>query len=141
MTRKRCAYLLETYGNLLIDLQKASVCDEKQIAENRCTQENTGEFILDPSTADKQNNPVVTKAIHLKDPETVEYPIKKTGYYCVVSFGFSSPEYQATVEFRNAYGELQASQIAKLPFYGGLTIVYAVLAMYEINCSCLGTYR
>lgn len=34
------------------------------------------------------------------------------------------------VEFRNAYGELPAAQIAKLPFYGGLTIVYAVVGMY-----------
>lgn len=39
-------------------------------------------------------------------------------------------EYTATVEFRNAYGELPAAQIAKLPFYGGITIVYAVIGAY-----------
>lgn len=37
------------------------------------------------------------------------------------------------VEFRNAYGELPAAQIAKLPFYGALTIVYAVIGMYVGN--------
>lgn len=31
--------------------------------------------------------------------------------------------------FRNAYGELPATQIAKLPFYGGLTIAYGVIGM------------
>lgn len=39
-------------------------------------------------------------------------------------------QYTATVEFRNAYGELPAAQIAKLPFYGGITLVYAVIAWY-----------
>jgi hypothetical protein len=39
-------------------------------------------------------------------------------------------QYTAAVEFRNAYGELPAAQIAKLPFYGGITIVYAVIGVY-----------
>ena len=34
------------------------------------------------------------------------------------------------VEFREAYGELPATQIPKLPFYGGITILYAVVAVY-----------
>ena len=67
--------------------------------------------------------------IHLKDPEKIKYDVKKTGYYCIGTAAFTAPDYKATVEFRNAYGELQASQIAKLPFYGALTIVYGVMAM------------
>ena len=46
------------------------------------------------------------------------------------TFAYSGHDYQAYVEFRNAYGELPAAQIAKLPFYGGLTIVYAVIGLY-----------
>lgn len=41
--------------------------------------------------------------------------------------GLGDFPYTALVEFRNAYGELSGAQIAKLPFYGGLTIVYAVI--------------
>ena len=63
----------------------------------------------------------------------MNYPVKKTGYYCVGTYGFSAEDYRAVVEFRNAYGELQAAQIAKLPFYGGLTIVYAVMSMYVLH--------
>lgn len=55
--------------------------------------------------------------------------MKKTGFYCVSTYAFSGHDYQGVVEFRNAYGELPAAQIAKLPFYGGLTIVYAVFGM------------
>lgn len=60
----------------------------------------------------------------------MNYPVKKTGFYCVSTYGYSGRDYTALVEFRNAYGELPASQIAKLPFYGALTIVYAVIGMY-----------
>lgn len=60
----------------------------------------------------------------------VNYPVKRTGYYCVGTFGYTGDDYQAVVTFRNAYGELPAAQIAKLPFYGGLTLVYAVLAAF-----------
>lgn len=66
----------------------------------------------------------------LKDPVAVNYPVKKTGFYCVSTYAYSGQDYKAVVEFRNAYGELPAAQIAKLPFYGGLTIVYAVIGLY-----------
>ena len=111
------------------NFQKTFVCDDGSVAADLCNQEQIGEFILSPNASDTSRNPVITKSIHLKDPEAVNYPIKKTGYYCVGTWGYSASEYSAAVEFRNAYGELQAAQIAKLPFYGGLTIVYAVLAM------------
>lgn len=76
---------------------------------------------------------MVTRAVHLKDPGApINYGIKKTGYYCVNTAAFSSSglKYSVIVEFRNAYGELRASQIAKVPFYGGITIVYAVVGAY-----------
>lgn len=74
--------------------------------------------------------PIISKAIHLNNPVAVNYPVKNTGFYCVSTYGYSGQDYTAVVEFRNAYGELPAAQIAKLPFYGGLTIVYAVIGMY-----------
>lgn len=66
----------------------------------------------------------------LNDPVAVNYPVKKTGFYCVMTYAYSGDDYKAVVEFRNAFGELPAAQIAKLPFYGGLTIVYAVIGLY-----------
>jgi hypothetical protein len=57
--------------------------------------------------------------------------VKNTGYYCVATEAATEEtEYKAVVEFRNAYGELAASQIAKLPFYGGMTLVYAVMGIF-----------
>lgn len=44
--------------------------------------------------------------------------------------GFSVDKFEAVVEFRNAYGELSATLIPQLPFYGGITIVYALMAAY-----------
>jgi hypothetical protein len=87
---------------------------------------------LAENATERSNNLIYTQAVHLNDPgQPVNYEIKKTGYYCVGTAGYTPEgiEYMATVEFRNAFGELPAAQIAKLPFYGGLTIVYAVIGM------------
>lgn len=59
-----------------------------------------------------------------------KYKIAKTGFYCVTTYDFSDVDYSAIVTFRNSYGELPAAQIAKLPFYGGLSIAYAVLGAF-----------
>lgn len=60
----------------------------------------------------------------------MNYPIEKTGYYCVETFAPDGQEYTAVALFRNAYGELPAAQIAKLPFYGGMALVYAVIGIF-----------
>lgn len=80
-----------------------------------------------PNATETSQNVIITQAVHLNQPPAVNYQIKKTGYYCVGTYGFSNQNYKAIVEFRNAYGELPAAQIAKLPFYGGLAIMYAVV--------------
>ncbi|KAH8588174.1 integral membrane protein-like protein [Bisporella sp. PMI_857] len=114
-------------------VKKEYICDAETIQNNWCNANQTGEFILAENATDISKNLVYTKAVHLKNPGLpINYGIKKTGYYCVGSTGFTPDgvEYTATVEFRNAYGELPAAQIAKLPFYGGITIVYAVIGAF-----------
>lgn len=60
--------------------------------------------------------------------------IKNTGYYCVGTVSESTNEWNGDfngyAEFREAYGELPAAQIPKLPFYGILTIAYAVMGAF-----------
>lgn len=114
-------------------ITKEYICDPETINNGWCNGNQTGEFILAENATEISKNLIFTKAVHLKDPGLpINYGIKKTGYYCVGSTGYSPEgvEYTATVEFRNAYGELPAAQIAKLPFYGGITIVYAVIGAF-----------
>ena len=115
------------------ELQREYICDQETIENNWCNTNQTGQFILSANATDLSKNEIFTQAVHLANPGfPIHYGIKKTGYYCVGTTGFTpvGVEYTATVEFRNAYGELPAAQIAKLPFYGGITIVYAVIAAY-----------
>jgi hypothetical protein len=112
----------------LTGAQKQYICNDENVKASLCNNTQIGEFILNANHT-QSRNPIISQIIHLKDPKPVQYSVSKTGYYCVGTFGFSSDQYKAAVEFRNAYGELPAAQIAKLPFYGGLTIVYAVIAM------------
>lgn len=105
------------------------LCDEAARDAGLCKEANLGSFILASNATGQAKSLIRTEAIHLKEPGAVNYPIKRTGYYCVSTALYSATEYTGVVEFRNAFGELPAAQIAKLPFYAALTIVYAFLAM------------
>ncbi|MCJ1366694.1 hypothetical protein MMC16_005824 [Acarospora aff. strigata] len=113
------------------DARKAEIiCDEENVQAGLCKETDAGKFILAENATDTSKNTILTQAIHLKEPPAIKYRVIRTGYYCVSTYGYSADKYRAVIEFRNAYGELPAAQIAKLPFYGGLTIVYAVIGAF-----------
>lgn len=109
------------------------LCDEAAKNDGLCTESDLGGFILAPNATEKSKSLIRTEAIHLKEPGAINYPVKRTGYYCVSTAAYANKEnefdYTGVVEFRNAFGELPAAQIAKLPFYAAITIVYAFVAM------------
>ncbi|KAK6834250.1 hypothetical protein PG987_008944 [Apiospora arundinis] len=109
---------------------KEYICDKPAITKGFCNETNIGEFILAPNATEKSNSLILTQSIHLKDAKPINYPIKKTGYYCVAAYGYNIDNFAAAVEFREAYGELPATQIPKLPFYGGITILYALVVVF-----------
>lgn len=100
------------------------------IKQGVCNATHKGEFVLAANATEKSSLLILSKAVHLNNPTPINYPIKKTGYYCVLTEGFNIDKYNAVVEFRNAYGELPATQIPKLPFYGGMSILYALVAVF-----------
>ncbi|KAI9790746.1 MAG: hypothetical protein M1816_004888 [Peltula sp. TS41687] len=111
-------------------LEREWICDDENIKQNYCNETLKGAFIVSPEAFNKSRSAILTQAVHLKDAPEVKYSIKRTGYYCVGTYGYTAQTYKAVVEFRNAYGQLPAAQIAKLPFYGGLAIVYAVIGAF-----------
>ncbi|KAI4092543.1 MAG: hypothetical protein LQ344_003389 [Seirophora lacunosa] len=110
--------------------EKEYVCTQPNIDRKFCNSTQLGEFILSPNASDSRNQ-IMSKKINLKDPQVPKYDVKRTGYYCVSSFPFTEDaQYKGRIEFRNAYGKLPAAQIPKLPFYAGITIVYAVIGIF-----------
>ncbi|KAF9776496.1 hypothetical protein IL306_005310 [Fusarium sp. DS 682] len=109
---------------------RLGVCGEDFVKQGYCNKTDIGKFILNPDVDKKSSSVVLTKAVHLNDAAPINYAIKKTGYYCVLTDVVNTKKYDLVVEFRNAYGELEATQIPKLPFYGGMSILYALLAAY-----------
>jgi hypothetical protein len=107
--------------------QLIELCEEGFDTEGWCTRDQIGQFLLKPNATRRAGSRILTAAVHLDRDRPLRYPIEKTGYYCVFTDAFSAQQYDAVVEFRNAYGELPASQIPKLPFYSGMTILYAVV--------------
>ncbi|KAI0905032.1 lung seven transmembrane receptor-domain-containing protein [Ustulina deusta] len=109
---------------------KERICNKDNVALKLCEDTHLGEWIVAPNATEKSGNLILTKAIHLKSYASINYAIKKTGYYCVAASGYTTENFMGVVEFREAYGELPASQIPKLPFYGGITILYAVVVVF-----------
>lgn len=106
------------------------ICDNDAVTKSYCNEADLGEFILTPNATEKSGALILTQAVHLKSSSPIRYDIKKTGYYCVLSDGYNTDDYAGIIEFREAYGELPATQIPKLPFYGGITILYAVVVVF-----------
>jgi hypothetical protein len=106
------------------------LCQQDYVDQGYCNSTDIGEFILAANATEESSALILTEAVNLEDPAPIHYSITKTGYYCILTEGFNTGKYKAVVEFRNAYGELAATQIPKLPFYGGITILYALMAVY-----------
>jgi hypothetical protein len=101
------------------------ICDTFSIEREFCTQEHYGEFLVANASAPGS---IFTCAIDLSKPKSSKYYIKSTGYYCVATFAMNDGvQYNAVVEWRNAFGELNAAEYPKLPFYGVLAIVYVLV--------------
>ncbi|KAI9890735.1 MAG: hypothetical protein M1814_003665 [Vezdaea aestivalis] len=109
------------------DPEPQYICNGENVDRKLCTEEQLGQWILANNATTKSKNKIFTQATNLKDVGPIKYEVKKTGYYCVIIDPYTAEQFKGVVSFRNAFGELPAAQIAKLPFYGGLTITYAVV--------------
>lgn len=115
---------------VLIPEQKAIICSQEHAEAGYCDEQDVGKFILSPNATELSKNLILSEAVHLKSSQPIKYDIKNTGYYCVLTDRFTANNYDLIVEFRNAFGELPATQIPKLPFYGGITLLYFFVAAY-----------
>jgi hypothetical protein len=96
-----------------------------------CNATQIGEYLLAENALERAHNSIVTTAVPMGERRPLQYPVRNTGYYCVMTEAADGMfDFQAVVEFRNAYGELPAAQIPKLPFYGALALVYAVMCIF-----------
>jgi hypothetical protein len=111
---------------------QVTICDDENVKIGLCDKDGLGSYILAENATDKSRSPLVSMAVHLKDPKPIKYPVARTGFYCVSTHAYFGDDYKGVVSFRNAYGELAAPLIPKLPFYGALTIVYAVIGVYVV---------
>ncbi|CAI5756537.1 unnamed protein product [Candida verbasci] len=120
---------LDNIGYDLGNGQKKYICDDSAIEINACTEGQKNNFILNSNTT---NSTVYTSHLSHLGPAAINYHINRTGYYCISTFTrLESTKYQGSINFQNAFGQLSASEIPKLPGYGILTICYAIaLALF-----------
>ncbi|KAM9899190.1 hypothetical protein OXX79_005877 [Metschnikowia pulcherrima] len=109
--------------------RKKYICDDVALQAGVCGQDDYGSFI---AGGDITNTTIHISKMTQLGFANLTYPVTKTGYYCVSTFStISGPKYKGFVNFQNAFGNLSASEIPKLPAYGILTVFYAVtLGLY-----------
>jgi hypothetical protein len=129
----------ELFQATLTSTQREYICNEDALKAQLCNATHAGEWILADDADAKSKSFIRTTAVHLDEPQVINYPVAssgeqkislKTGYYCVATAASADVDYEAIVTFRNAYGELPAAQIPKLPFYGGVTIAYFLVGVF-----------
>ncbi|KAK9449699.1 lung seven transmembrane receptor-domain-containing protein [Limtongia smithiae] len=117
------------------DMPMAYVCDDEALSSLYCRQEQYGQFLITGSLNGSLRS-IYTRAVGLPADgsyaDSITYEVQKSGFYCVGTYGMSTGNggYHGTVLFQNAFGKLPASQIAKLPFYGGLALAYLVVLAF-----------
>ncbi|KAI5952013.1 hypothetical protein KGF54_005088 [Candida jiufengensis] len=107
------------------------ICDDYAVETLKiCTDEQKGNFIVNSNST---NSTILASQLTQLGPADIHYPINRTGYYCVSTFSKfdNDPKYKGIINFQNAFGQLNASEIPKLPAYGILTLCYAIaLALF-----------
>lgn len=104
------------------------ICDDYAVDELKiCDEKQKGNFII----KNHPNSTIMTSHLTHLGQANINYNITNTGYYCVSTYSKSGAKYAGMVNFQNAFGQLSASEIPKLPAYGILTLCYAIaLALY-----------
>ncbi|KAK9765923.1 hypothetical protein K7432_005363 [Basidiobolus ranarum] len=111
------------------DGKKTYTCDERAVRANACTKEELGSFIHPPDgpTSIQVQNIILGPKVD-KKAYFIEYPITRTGYYCVSAKAISG-HFSTTVDWRNPFGQLASYDYPKLPLYGLLAIVYLTVGI------------
>jgi hypothetical protein len=121
---------VEMLGVKVDNINKKYVCDDAAVQSQLCSSEQIGTFIVEEN-GEKPYAAIRTEKIDLNNPAAVRYPVQKSGYYCVSTYPSSSSiKYKGAVVYQNAFGNLPASQIPKLPFFGGAALAYFLVLLF-----------
>ncbi|KAK5655257.1 hypothetical protein OQA88_5824 [Cercophora sp. LCS_1] len=104
-------------------------CDNETSSVGLCQAEDVGSFI---GRTDLAKLPLLVRAVHPQRPSDSlhMYPITQAGEYCVDMYGYDVESFRAELDFHNPRGDLDASQIPKLPFHlSALALVLLLLGV------------
>lgn len=116
------------------------ICDEYAIDLGLCDSSHKNEYIvhdtiLDPTTGENKTLSSTVSTFYQTEigKHDPDYKVLSTGYYCIATYSSDdSAKFSGTINFRNAFGQLPAAEINKLPLYGLLAIFYLVaMALYS----------
>lgn len=115
----------DSIGHYFDDGNVKYICDDIAINDLKiCNDTQKGKFILNNR---KTNYSVLTNQLTHLGQADIDYQVNQTGYYCISTFvEDESMKYKGFINFQNAFGQLSASEVPKLPSYGILTLLYAI---------------
>ncbi|KAF9328962.1 hypothetical protein BG006_007923 [Podila minutissima] len=110
------------------------ICDTQALKAQLCNEADMGKVIIDTSVASSVQSQVLDFSVEEdQGNQFFYYPIHKTGFYCVkawpVMVNQKETIYEGHIRFNNHHGALAGSDYPKLPFYGALSLTYAVIGI------------
>ncbi|KAJ9572513.1 hypothetical protein LTX96_0000708 [Nakaseomyces glabratus] len=128
-------YDFRDYQHIGIELPNGEVqyvCDEYSIGKGLCKESQLNHFIIqdviyDPFSDSTKglSNEVLTFSHNYLGKHQSVYPVMKTGYYCVRTATISSSiRFDVAINFRNAFGKIDAAEIDNIRLYGWLSLGY-----------------
>ena|SRR5690554_3047555 len=96
------------------------VCDTEAQKAGLCTEAELGQALIDTSV----ESTVRSKTLDFTDEakngiQFVNYPIHKTGYYCIFAWPLqinqADAQFSGVLDFNNNYGRLAGADFPKLP--------------------------
>ncbi|GAW23808.1 hypothetical protein ANO14919_133850 [Xylariales sp. No.14919] len=75
--------------------EKEVICNPQNVQRGICDESELGLFLIGQRAHRRALRPMITRAVNLSKPISLQYPVDSPGYYCTALFGYSAKEFTA----------------------------------------------
>ncbi|KAI0514740.1 hypothetical protein F5B22DRAFT_228656 [Xylaria bambusicola] len=121
--------------------EKEVICSPENVQHGLCDKSELGQFLISQRAHRRALRPMITRAVNLSKPISIQYPVEGPGYYCTALFGYSAREFMAEMTAVAPGYNLPTFRSDTRRIYGSLApiwlVIYFVLAGFFVESTVL----